>query len=112
MTDDEYPVRVAFGLLNKITDEFQESFPKERYEKDVIKARSSGSSSGSSYKEMEWPALGTYLAKYQDPKQADTIMRVQQELDETKIVLVRPHYFTCCTQSILTCGMGPLAQDY
>ncbi|CAD6578541.1 MAG: palmitoyltransferase [Cyphobasidiales sp. Tagirdzhanova-0007] len=87
VTDDEYPVRVAFGLLNKITDEFQESFPKERYEKDVIKARSSGSSSGSSYKEMEWPALGTYLAKYQDPKQADTIMRVQQELDETKIVL-------------------------
>ncbi|KAJ7589560.1 hypothetical protein C8J56DRAFT_889102 [Mycena floridula] len=27
------------------------------------------------------------VLKYQDPKQADTIMRVQQELDETKIVL-------------------------
>lgn len=25
--------------------------------------------------------------KYQDPKQADTIMRVQQELDETKVVM-------------------------
>lgn len=34
--------------------------------------------------------ITTYLQKYQDPRQADTIMRVQQELDETKIVLV------CC----------------
>lgn len=33
--------------------------------------------------------LGEYVRKYQDPKQADTIMKVQQELDETKIVLVR-----------------------
>lgn len=30
----------------------------------------------------------SYLTKYQDPKQADTIMKVQKELDETKIVLV------------------------
>lgn len=33
------------------------------------------------------PELDAYLKKYQDPRQADTIMRVQQELDETKIVL-------------------------
>jgi synaptobrevin family protein YKT6 len=32
--------------------------------------------------------LGDYIIKYQDPKQADTIMKVQQELDETKIILV------------------------
>jgi hypothetical protein len=32
--------------------------------------------------------IQTYVSKYQDPRQADTIMRVQQELDETKIVLV------------------------
>jgi tRNA(Phe) wybutosine-synthesizing methylase Tyw3 len=32
--------------------------------------------------------LAEYVRKYQDPKQADTIMKVQQELDETKIVLV------------------------
>jgi Synaptobrevin len=28
-----------------------------------------------------------YLTKFQDPQQADTIMKVQAELDETKIVL-------------------------
>lgn len=31
--------------------------------------------------------LDTYISKYQDPSQADAIMKVQQELDETKIVL-------------------------
>ena len=36
----------------------------------------------------------------QDPKEADAVMRVQQDLDETKIVLVRtlfssPHSFPC-----------------
>jgi synaptobrevin family protein YKT6 len=31
--------------------------------------------------------LQQYLTKYQDPTQADTIMKVQKELDETKIVL-------------------------
>lgn len=28
-----------------------------------------------------------YLSRYQDPENADTIMRVQAELDETKIIL-------------------------
>jgi len=33
------------------------------------------------------PQLGGYIQKYQDPKQADSILKIQQELDETKIVL-------------------------
>ena len=33
------------------------------------------------------PELKDYLAKYQDPQQADSIMKIQKELDETKIVL-------------------------
>ncbi|CAE6516929.1 unnamed protein product [Rhizoctonia solani] len=36
---------------------------------------------------ISFPQAQTYVAKYQDPKQADAIMKVQQELDETKIVL-------------------------
>jgi hypothetical protein len=31
--------------------------------------------------------LKEYLVKYQDPQQADSIMKIQKELDETKIVL-------------------------
>lgn len=36
---------------------------------------------------MPFPELKDYLAKYQDPAQADSIMKIQRELDETKIVL-------------------------
>lgn len=31
--------------------------------------------------------LKDYIIKYQDPQQADSIMKIQKELDETKIVL-------------------------
>ncbi|KAI0741479.1 Longin-like domain-containing protein [Daedaleopsis nitida] len=35
--------------------------------------------------------LGDFISKkYQDPRQADAIMKVQQELNETKIILVSP----------------------
>ncbi|KAJ3016343.1 hypothetical protein NUW54_g825 [Trametes sanguinea] len=36
---------------------------------------------------ISFPEINTYLQKYQDPRQADAIMKVQQELDETKIIL-------------------------
>jgi synaptobrevin family protein YKT6 len=75
ITDHEYPVRVAFSVLNKILDEFSTSFPPDSY---------------SNPSSISFPALTTYLQQYQDPRQADNIMRVQQELDETKVILVSP----------------------
>jgi hypothetical protein len=36
---------------------------------------------------MSFPELKDYIQKYQDPQQADSIMKIQKELDETKIVL-------------------------
>lgn len=73
ISDKDYPVRVAYSLLNKILDEFLAQYPVTRW--------SSGEPS------LPFPELHTYLVKYQDPRQADTIMKVQQELDETKVVL-------------------------
>ncbi|KAL1919963.1 uncharacterized protein VTP21DRAFT_1895 [Calcarisporiella thermophila] len=70
VSDKEYPARVAFSLLNKILDEFTVRYPKHQWAQG-----------------MSYPELKEYITKYQDPKQADTIMRVQKELDETKIVL-------------------------
>lgn len=75
ITDQEYPVRPAFSLLTKILDDFTAQVPQ---------------SSFSNPSSISFPDINTYIQKYQDPRQADTIMRVQQELDETKIVLVRP----------------------
>lgn len=39
-------------------------------------------------RDTPFPQLKDTLVKYQNPAEADSMMRVQQELDETKIVLV------------------------
>ena len=76
----EYPLRPAFSLLSKVLDEFSTAVPQSSY----------GNPSS-----IQFPQLQTYLEKYQDPKQADAIMKVQAELDETKIILVS-HRAACC----------------
>jgi hypothetical protein len=73
ITDQEYPVRPAFSLLAKVLDDFTAKVPQTSWDNPAT---------------ISFPELTTYITKYQDPRQADTIMRVQQELDETKIVLV------------------------
>ncbi|KAJ7472241.1 snare protein YKT6 [Mycena galericulata] len=72
ITDQEYPVRPAFSLLAKVLDDFVAKVPQTSWNNPAA---------------ISFPELTTYITKYQDPRQADTIMRVQQELDETKIVL-------------------------
>jgi synaptobrevin family protein YKT6 len=73
ITDQEYPVRPAFSLLTKMLDEFTSKVPQSSYKNPSA---------------ISFPEINTYIQKYQDPRQADAIMKVQQELDETKIVLV------------------------
>lgn len=87
MTDQEYPPRVAFSLLNKILDDFTSRVPAAKWKPAAEGARAPGSTGKVDVGFAT--QLQEYLVKYQDPKQADTIMKVQQELDETKIVLVR-----------------------
>lgn len=70
--DKEYPTRVAFALLSKLSDEFLGKFksPSEwtpHAKVDIVSA---------------------YLEKYQDPGKADDLMKIQRELDETKIIMV------------------------
>lgn len=71
--DAEYPPRVAFSLLTKILEDFDAAIPTWKTEKRN--------------EAINWPALETNLAKYQDPTQADQIMRIQKSLDETRDVL-------------------------
>jgi synaptobrevin homolog YKT6 len=73
MSDQEYPALVAHQLLSKVVDEF------------LIKNPRSSWASGTPTLAM--PELREYITKYQDPQQADSILKIQKELDETKIVL-------------------------
>ncbi|KAI7936196.1 hypothetical protein MJO29_015499 [Puccinia striiformis f. sp. tritici] len=82
ITNDEYPVRVAFSLLNKLLDEFTTKIPESKWKPILANPPTSGTAPN-----LGFNSIDEYLIKYQDPKQADTILKVQQELDETKIVL-------------------------
>lgn len=93
VSDQDYPVRVSFSLLNKLLDEFLLKVPKTAYQSRV-NSLTTGASSGDHPAKGEGivPAsqflqISEYVQRYQDPRQADAILKVQQELDETKIVL-------------------------
>ena len=85
ITDREYPRRVALSLAAKILDEFVTGFPPSTWTRLPL----------------EFPALSNYLVKYQNPQEADSLIRVQKDLDETKDVLVRnmTEPFACCACS-------------
>jgi len=73
ISDQEYPALVAHQLLSKLLDEFLSRYPRSAW--------------ANSNSEVPFPQLKEYITKYQDPSQADSIMKIQKELDETKIVL-------------------------
>ncbi|EFR05426.1 synaptobrevin [Nannizzia gypsea CBS 118893] len=75
ISDADYPALVAHQLLSKIVDEFLVKHPRTSF---------IGKEVGGP---LDFPELKEYIVKYQDPTQADSIMKIQKELDETKIVL-------------------------
>lgn len=74
ISDHEYPALVAHQLLSKIVDEFLSKHPRATF-------------ANAPEKSISFPQLKEYIVKYQDPAQADSIMKIQKELDETKITL-------------------------
>ncbi|RDW63888.1 putative snare protein [Coleophoma crateriformis] len=73
ISDQSYPALVAHQLLSKVVDEFLAKHPRSTW--------------ATSNPTLAFPELKDYIVKYQDPHQADSIMKIQKELDETKIVL-------------------------
>ncbi|XP_059263518.1 synaptobrevin homolog YKT6-like [Mustela nigripes] len=74
IADSEYPSRVAFTWLEKVLDEFSKHV--DRIEWPVGSPAS-----------IHYTALDDYLSRYQNPREADPMTKVQAERDETKIIL-------------------------
>jgi synaptobrevin homolog YKT6 len=72
ISDREYPSLVAHQILSRLVDEFLSEHPIASFQDGC---------------EISWPKLKEYLTKYQDPQNADSIMKIQKELDETKILM-------------------------
>lgn len=71
--DAEYPPRVAFSLLTRLLEDFSTFKPDWMRE--------------TRNEAIQWPQLEGDVLKYQDPANADQIMKIQRSLDETRDVL-------------------------
>ena len=76
ISDHEYPHRVAHTLITKVLDEFSAVVPSHEWPTATEAS-------------ITFPQINMYLAKYQNPREADAMTKIQEELDETKIILVR-----------------------
>ncbi|CAF1044161.1 unnamed protein product [Adineta steineri] len=74
VADSEYPQRVAHTLLSKVMDDFTAMYPPSSW-------GSMGEQTG------KMVSLGETLKKYQNPSEADPLMRLQKDLDDTKDIL-------------------------
>ncbi|CAH1183434.1 unnamed protein product [Phaedon cochleariae] len=74
ISDHEYPSRVSHTLLTRILDEFAEKVPSSGWP-DLQENR------------VAFPQLNVYLSKYQNPREADALTKIHEDLDETKIIL-------------------------
>merc|ERR1711934_705418 len=76
VTDGEYPQRVAFSLLLKALEGFENALGDSWTQVTADQSKT-------------MPQIDALIQKYQDPSEADDIMKIQKDLDETKHVLVK-----------------------
>lgn len=74
VADAEYPQRVAFNLLTRALDEFSEKVLPSSWP-------------SANEQSIAYSGLDQFLVRYQNPKNADAMTRLQDDLDETKVVL-------------------------
>jgi len=72
--DKEYPSRSAFCVLGKLCDDYHEKCG------DAWRTVTEDDTRGNEIMEAA-------IVKYQDPMEADKILKIQKELDDTKVVL-------------------------
>ena len=77
ITDNEYPEKAAFILLNNLLMDFRETFAANSrlYEEATHDA-------GLKYENLE-----IFLKKWQDPTEADKLLKIEKELNEVKDII-------------------------
>jgi len=76
ISDAEYPSRVAFSLITSTLEDF-------------MKLYGSTINNITSDTELSADFLSPLLLKFQNPAEADSVMKIQKDLDDTKEVLVK-----------------------
>eukprot|EP00300_Choanocystis_sp_HF-7_P024557 c26048_g1_i1.p1 GENE.c26048_g1_i1~~c26048_g1_i1.p1 ORF type:complete len:212 (+),score=44.85 c26048_g1_i1:87-722(+) len=73
--DEEYPPRVAFTVLSKVMDDFRGEFKSGSWRQATVD------------NSCVFPMLDDAIQRYQDPHNADALLRIMKDLDETKVIL-------------------------
>jgi len=74
VSDHDYPPRVAHTMLTRVLEDFAGQISPAEWTSGSLVNGFNGQ-------------LEAYLKKFEDPKQSDSMSRLQNDLDETKIVL-------------------------
>jgi len=74
VSDHDYPPRVAHTMLIRVMEDFAGQISKAEWTSGQLVGGFNGQ-------------LEVYMKKFEDPKQSDAMSRLQNDLDETKIVL-------------------------
>ncbi|KAF1953481.1 synaptobrevin [Byssothecium circinans] len=82
ITDLDYPKDAASALLNRVCKDFINKHPISAY-KDLQPPLKK------SAPPLVLPELKEYIVKFQDPDEADPLIKIQREVEETKRVLQR-----------------------
>ncbi len=81
ITDQDYPSRIAFNILQKISCDFEEyKTIKSRTFDEVTKDYE--------LDHMYLKYLKTYVSDYQDPIKTDKILKIQKDLEETNTIML------------------------
>lgn len=78
ITDNEYPERAAFILLNNLLMDFRETFA----DRPEVYEESKGGDNTLRYENLE-----VFLRKWQDPTEADKLLKIEKELHEVKEII-------------------------
>mmetsp|Transcript_15552 Transcript_15552/g.24871 ORF Transcript_15552/g.24871 Transcript_15552/m.24871 type:complete len:186 (+) Transcript_15552:276-833(+) len=73
VSDEEYPVRVAFSMITDLVNKYIKE--ESKWQEITTDAEASPD------------FMKTALEKYQDPKEADKVLKIQQTVDEIKNIM-------------------------
>lgn len=74
--DNEYNPRVAFTMLAQVMTDFQTTF------------RGKYALEGQKDNYLTWPELNKTLIRFQTPEEADKILKIKRDIEDTKIIML------------------------
>lgn len=78
VTSKNYPRRVAFEIMQDISKKFEEQYPNWEAQ----------ATSGID-KQLDFAYMGLVCKSYEDPRKSDNILKIQNQLDETRDIMVQ-----------------------